>query len=140
MTPVREEPCFSRAMATGEQVLLRQPRAGAGSCGAVFYLCRSCDRGQRYCSERCREKSRREQRREANRRHQPSDEGRLDHRDRQREYQLRLVRRVTGHGSGGEVSSSRLRALTEWPFEAEAGEVFCRVCGRWGALVDPFGG
>jgi hypothetical protein len=127
-------------MATGEQVLLRQRQCRDGSCGAVFYLCRSCDRGQRYCSERCREKSRREQRRVANRRHQRSDEGRLDHRDRQREYRLRLVMRVTDHGSGGEVPSSTLRALTEWPFEAEAGEVFCRLCGRRGTLVDPFAG
>ena len=52
----------------------------------MFYLCRHCDRGQRYCSARCREKSRRLQRREANRRHQRSPEGRLDHRDRQRAY------------------------------------------------------
>jgi hypothetical protein len=127
-------------MATGEQVLLRQRQCRAESCGAVFYLCRPCDRGQRYCSERCREKSRRQQRRAANRRHQRSDEGRLDHRDRQREYRLRLVGRVTDHGSGGEVCSSTLRSLTEWPFEAEAGEVFCRLCGRRGTLVDPFAG
>jgi hypothetical protein len=127
-------------MATGEQVLLRQRQCRGESCGAVFYLCRPCDRGQQYCSGRCREKSRREQRRAANRRHQRSDEGRLDHRDRQREYRLRLVRRVTDHGSGGEVSSSTLRSLTEWPFESEAVEVFCRLCGRRGTLVDPFGG
>jgi hypothetical protein len=127
-------------MATGEQVLLRQRQCRAESCGAVFYLCRSCDRGQRYCSERCREKSRREQRRTANRRHQRSDEGRLDHRDRQREYRLRLVRRVTDQGSGGGACSSTLRPLTEWPFEVEAGAVFCRLCGRWGTLVDPFTG
>ena len=127
-------------MATGEQVLLRQRRCRGEWCGAVFYLCRSCDRGQRYCSERCREKSRREQRRAANRRHQRSDEGRLDHRDRQREYRLRLVRRVTDHGSGVEVASFTLRPLTERPFEAEAGEVFCRLCGRRGTLIDPFAG
>jgi hypothetical protein len=127
-------------MATGEQVLLRQRQCRAESCGAVFYLCRSCDRGQRYCSERCREKSRRQQRRTANHRHQRSAEGRLDHRDRQREYRLRLVGRVTDQGSGGEASSSTLRPLTEWPFEAEAGEAFCRLCGRRGSLIDPFTG
>lgn len=127
-------------MATGEQVLLRQRQCRGEWCGAVFYLCRSCDRGQGYCSERCREKSRREQRRAANRRHQRSDEGRLDHRDRQREYRLRLVRRVTDHGSGVEVASSTLRPLTERPFEAEAGEVFCRLCGRRGTLIDAFAG
>jgi len=127
-------------MATDEQVLLRQRQCRGESCGAVFYVCRSCDRGQRYCSERCREKSRRQQRRTANLRHQRSDEGRLDHRDRQREYRLRLVRRVTDQGSDGEVSSFTLRPLTEWPFEAEAGEAFCRLCGRRGSRIDPFTG
>src|SRR4030095_3371827 len=37
-----------------------------------------CDRGQRYCTDRCRSKARREQRRAANRRHQQTPEGRLD--------------------------------------------------------------
>ena len=127
-------------MATGGQVLLRQRQCRAESCGAVFYLCSSCDRGQRYCSERCREKARRRQRRAANRRHQGSDEGRLDHRDRQREYRLRTVRRVTDQGSGSGVCSSTLRPLTELFFEAGVGEVFCRLCGRRGTLIDPFTG
>jgi hypothetical protein len=127
-------------MATGEQIHLRQRQCRGEWCGAVFYVCRSCDRGQRYCSEQCREKSRREQRRAANRRHQRSDEGRLDHRDRQREYRLRLVGRVTDQGSGGEACSPTLRSLTEWPFEPVAGAVFCRLCGRRGTLIDPFAG
>ena len=127
-------------MATGGQVLLRQRQCGVESCGAVFYLCSSCDRGQRYCSERCRERARRQQRRAANRRHQRSDEGRLDHRDRQREYRLRTVRRVTDQGSGSGVSSPTLRPLTELFLEARVGEVFCRLCGRRGTLIDPFTG
>ena len=127
-------------MATGGQVLLRQRQCWVEACGAVFYLCPSCDRGQRYCSERCREKVRREQRRAANRRHQRSDEGRLDHRDRQREYRRRMVSRVTDQGSGGEDSSSTLRPLTELFLEAGVGEVFCRLCGRRGTLIDPFTG
>ena len=127
-------------MATGQEVLLRQRQCRSEACGAVFYLCRSCDRGQRYCSERCREQSRRQQRRAANRRHQRSDEGRLDHRDRQREYRLRLVERVTDQGIGVEAWSSTLRPLTELSFETEVGEVFCRLCGRRGTLVDPFTG
>lgn len=127
-------------MAAGEQVLLRQRRCRAEWCGAIFYLCRSCDRGQRYCSWRCREKARREQRRAANRKHQRSDEGRLDHRDRQREYRLRLVGRVTDQGSGGEVGCSTLRPLIEWVFEAELGGVLCRRCGRRGRLIDPYTG
>ena len=62
-------------------------------CNAVFCICRSCDRGQRYCGPDCRLRVLREQRRRANRRHQNSPEGRLDHRDRQRAYRKRCVQR-----------------------------------------------
>jgi hypothetical protein len=75
---------------------LRRCRA----CNAAFVICRSCDRGQCYCSPECRAAARREQRRRANRRHQHSPEGRLDHRDRQREYRKRCAqRRVTDTSS-----------------------------------------
>ena len=36
----------------------------------MFYLCRRCDRGQQYCTPRCREKPRRLQGREANHRYE----------------------------------------------------------------------
>ena len=128
-------------MAAAEQVLVRQRLCGNQACGAVFYLCRRCDRGHRYCSERCRSKARREQRRAANRRHQRSPEGRLDHRDRQRDYRRRLTRlRVTDQGSGAEACFSTLRQLSAWAVEPSRGEVFCRVCGRRGTLIDPFAG
>jgi hypothetical protein len=107
----------------------------------VFYLCGRCDRGQRYCSERCRDKARREQRRAANRRHQQSPEGRLDHRDRQREYRRRLIaRRVTDQGSDAAIGFSTLPLLSP-PLLARCGsEVFCRICGSVGVLIDPFSG
>jgi hypothetical protein len=126
-------------------------------CGAVFYLCRHCDRGQRYCSPRCREKSRRLQRREANRRYHQSLglDGRRDHRDRQREYRQRLQARVTDQSSLRFSGCARMTApqrllpveapstpaLTP-PFAAErvAGWVVCQICGRRGRWVNPFRG
>jgi hypothetical protein len=128
-------------MANADQVRFRQCLCRGQACESVFYVCRPCDRGQRYCSERCQDKTRREQRRVANRRHQRSLEGRLDHRDRQREYRRRLAaRRVTDQGSGEEVCSSTLPPLTLPPVETASGEVICCVCGRRGTLVDPFTG
>ena len=127
-------------MTAAEQVPFRQRFCRAQACGAVFYVCRSCDRGQRYCSERCRDKARREQRRVANRRHRESVEGRLDHRDRQREYRRRLALLcVTDQGSGEEGCSSTLPLLMLAPVQA-GGEVICCVCGRRGTLIDPFAG
>jgi hypothetical protein len=121
-------------MNDGEQVPLRQRLCRAQVCGAVFYVCR-------YCSQKCRDKARREQRRAANRRHQRSEEGRLDHRDRQREYRQRLVLlRVTDQGSDEPAWSSTLAALSPPPGEPAGGEAICCVCSRRGTLVDPFTG
>jgi hypothetical protein len=122
-------------------------------CGTVFYLCRHCDRGQQYCSLRCRKKSRRLQRREANRRHQQTPEGRADHRDRQREYRQRRRARVTDQSSFGSPPCANLTApQTSEPVEATqepgrrpspatdvpAGWVVCLICGRRGRWVNPF--
>ncbi len=71
----------------GEGVLLRE-RVCSG-CQFVFYLCKRCDRGQRYCSAVCRALARTQQFRAANARHQRSAEGRQDHRERQRSYRER---------------------------------------------------
>ena len=122
-------------------------------CGAIFYLCRHCDRGQRYCSSRCRGKARRLQRREANRRHQQSPEGRLDHRDRQREYRRRQHARVTDQSSLGTSPHANLTLppagepseaapapslLPSHEAEDPSGWVVCQICGRRGRWIDPF--
>ena len=105
-------------------------------CGTTFCICRSCDRGQRYCSEHCRQKARREQRREANRRYQQSLEGRLDHRERQQLYRQQLRSgRVTDQGSLQRESSVRMpRETTDHkpPTPSESGLVVCVRCGRVG--------
>jgi hypothetical protein len=121
----------------------------------VFYLCQRCDRGQRYCRPHCREKSRRLQRREANRRYQQSLglEGRLDHRQRQREYRQRLKARVTDQSSLRASPCVNLTApLAPEPAQASPAAVFspgsdaedaaswviCQICGRRGRWINPF--
>ena len=42
--------------------LLRRRICRGSGCGVVFWICRHCDRGHRYCGERCRQKKRRQQR------------------------------------------------------------------------------
>src|SRR5262249_26383215 len=120
------------------EVILRQRVC---RCGTTFYICRSCDRGQRYCSEDCRQKARREQRRQANLRHQQSVEGRLDHRDRQQLYrERRRFRRVTDQGSLEPDSSVTMprepiehkRLPTLGP---ELGLAVCIRCGRAGYAI-----
>ena len=111
----------------------------------MFYICRSCYRGQVYCGDECRRRMRRQQRWRANRRHQQSREGRLDHRDRQRAYRERRgLRRVTDHTSpatydSGSIGVAELSRSENGPesFRGEARyadcpefEPVCIICGR----------
>src|SRR5258705_8917926 len=79
-----------------QKLVFREVRCG--KCLKLFYLCGPHDCSQAYCRENCREESRARICREANARHQQSEEGRLDHRDRSRAYRARLRERVTDPG------------------------------------------
>lgn len=145
----------------------RQRFCRAPGCGARFFLCRACDRGQCYCSAACRAQARTVQQRRARQRHQRSSAGRLDHRDRQRAYRRRLaVRRhapvrvsatasvltpfsphqenVTDHASATAATSGKVRtSVWNWPdFPAATrtalGVLVCRWCGRVGQWLHPF--
>jgi hypothetical protein len=115
----------------------------AAGCGGLFFICRSCYRGQAYCSPRCRERARREQRRRANRKHQMSWEGRLDHCARQAAYRRRRAERlVTDQGS---ETSYRLPILAREEelipreaWHAVSWEPICVVCGRSSRFIDPY--
>ena len=146
-------------MACQGEVVLRQRVCRGSKCHAVFWICRHCDRGQRYCSTACQAEARRQQRRCANRRHQQSPEGRKDHRDRQRDYRQRRAQiSVTDQGSAAISSSGN---MPTW--DARSAQVAARVdfavtsvqpqkpsskprppflrcigCGRSGRFVDPF--
>jgi len=138
---------------TAEDVL-RQRFCRWRECGAIFWICRSCDRGHCYCSDRCRQKARREQRRAANLRYRKTLEARLDQRDRQRAYRQRLAKHsVMDQGSLEGSSSHKIIA----PVFSQAfvvgkcgkptpeirtihnhGIPCCIICGRSGRFVNPF--
>ncbi|MGH9751644.1 MAG: hypothetical protein ACREA2_02585 [Blastocatellia bacterium] len=131
----------------------------------MFFICSYCDRGQVYCSPGCRDTARRLQLRAANLRHQRSEEGRLDHRDRQRAYRRRLARTahastmesVTDHGSNPHPSYDTVCAaprdgseptpniagliqpmLLQGHFRINQPGIICSVCGRSGLFINPF--
>jgi hypothetical protein len=93
-------------MATG--LAFRQLFCRAADCGLMFLVCRSCYRGQTYCSDLCRWKTRLDQVRRANRRYQQSPEGRQDHCDRQREYRQQRRCRVTDQSSPQRISWAKM--------------------------------
>jgi hypothetical protein len=134
--------------------VLRQRFCGWRECGTIFWICRSCDRGQRYCSDHCRQKARREQLRSANLRYRKTLEARLDQRDRQRAYRRRLAKRsVMDQGSTRRLSCSRIVSPVPNPpvaaFECgkltqktrmihDRGIPCCIICGRRALFVNPF--
>jgi hypothetical protein len=142
-------------MCSFPQSPLRQAVCGWSACRMVFHICRSCDRGQRYCSDTCQQQARQRQRREAKRRHQQSPEGRQDHRDHQRAYRFRnrLKKSVSDQGSapppdcasiGMPPAAARPAVSFRWirpvwdRIQALWGEVICRFCGLRGVFVNPF--
>jgi hypothetical protein len=138
-------------MAVHGEAILRQRVCRGSECQAVFWICQHCDRGQRYCSPACRAQARLQQRRRANCRHQRSPEGRLDHRDRQREYRRRCARRVpqarvTDQGSLSIISPAPYRCgipkavpvVAAWLGIRAGHGLRCAICGRRGRFVDPF--
>ena len=133
-----------------QEVVFRQLFCRGSGCGVMFYICRSCYRGQVYCGDGCRGRMRREQRRRANRRYQRDPEVQEDHCQRQREYRERCrLGRVTDHTSAGSGRSGNIGAtLTETGMSTPLLEMFqdrlrlerlqaaiqpvCILCGRVG--------
>ena len=83
-------------------------------CLELFSICRSCDRGHRYCGKICSERARWMSVRRARRRHRRSPEGRLDHRDAERRRRARRQTEgescVGDHGSHDAAGGTTLRA------------------------------
>lgn len=68
-------------------------------CRRETTIDRECDRGNRYCSEGCAAVVRREQVRQAGRRYQLSEQGRLRHQERQRQYRQRRIQAESAVGA-----------------------------------------
>ena len=142
-----------------QEIQFRQRFCLASGCGAMFFVCPHCDRGQGYCSDNCRQRSRLKQVRAASRRYQKSPEGRLGHRDCQGSYRQRKAvaalvlpaKNVTHHGSEEESRSailsilSRKKSLTLSPERlrrslSETGSLICQFCERTALFLNPFHG
>ena len=116
---------------------------GCRRCGTPFFVCRKDYRGQAYCGDACRAATRFVSARAARMRHERSEAGRLDHRDRQRAYRMRLRTRVTAHASAAmplprTLSPPRSTPAPRAPFHARLPR--CVRCGcesawvRWAPL------
>lgn len=69
------------------------------SCHKRFLVCVKCDREHRYCSDKCKDAGRLSTFRRSSKLYQSSDNGRMNHRKRQKTYRKnrRLKESVTQH-------------------------------------------
>jgi hypothetical protein len=121
--------------------------AGA-DCRQVFFLCRRCDRGDRYCSRPCANRARHAARQAASRRYQHSRRGRLHHAARQARYraQRQKVTHPTSHDPAGcgivtppsptEPDGEEAADADPLAFVPPSGQALrCARCGRPGRFV-----
>lgn len=104
---------FDPSSARGDMESGRFVSCARTECGAMFFLCTHCDRGQRYCTQSCRDATRRAQRRRAGRRDRDSPEARRDAADRQRRFRrpAGLRSTVTGQRSPSPTPSPTVAAV-----------------------------
>ena len=121
---------FATEKPIAEKSTLRLRSCHGPGCGAIFFVCARCDRGQRYCSGTCRTAARRRQTHAANARYQRSEAGRLAHRARQKAYRANLARRHVTYQGTTSVTTPRLHRPISPPT--------CTVCGHQTVWVNPF--
>jgi hypothetical protein len=109
---------------------LRFRRCCNPSCNSMFSVCRSCDRGQRYCSHACRRRMRKRQVVAAGRRYQASAAGRQTHCRRQRACRLRPSQASVTHQGPVSITTS---SPTSPPRLTQ-----CAFCGNTNRWIDPF--
>lgn len=80
-------------------------------CRQLAIICRSCDRGNRYCSNKCACLARRKAQRRASSKYQQSSTGRLHHAARQEAYRRRQLEKVTHQGSPKEGASDNVEPV-----------------------------
>lgn len=101
-------------------------------CRAQVFVCRRCDRGQRYCAGACAGTARRQAQRAAAQRYQRSEAGRIAHAERSRRYRARRSR-VTHQGSIGPPAAALLAlkaaAASSLLARRDGADLRCSFCG-----------
>lgn len=88
-------------------------------CEKLFFLCKKCDRGQRYCDAVCRTVGQQEMRRRAAARYRQTAEGKAGQRDRQRAFRAR--QEPNGVSVTHQGSANSTTVLLHWIMYLAAG-------------------
>jgi hypothetical protein len=110
------------------------------TCGKMFYICRSCYRGQVYCSRLCQRKGYRENQRQARKKYRSSPKGKLNRRIAAKRYRLKeFYKKKTNRKSPGYQLKIKSRPLStiKRP-KTEDSIPTCQFCGKKGYVVKEF--
>ena len=129
--------------------MLREVRCGW--CNILFYICRSCWRGQAYCCDECRIAGRRKRHREAQRRYRQSLKGKKAHREAENRRRHGLSKKnqkkmddatSTLLSKGCKVASSGAQSIIcvlDFAVKVGLSRIGrCHFCGCWGVIVEKF--
>lgn len=102
-------------------------------CGAIFYVCRRCWRGQAYCGETCRKIHQVESHREAQRRYRRTERGRETHRKYEQKRRIKENRKTVA-----DEGATPPEACDIGPPKRPGDRPRCLFCGMSGILVAQF--
>ncbi len=115
-------------------------------CGLIFCVCRSCFRGQAYCSNPCRLAGKRKNHRKAQRKYRRTAKGKKNHCKAENRRRYGLSEKM--HQSIRKMDDATTTVLSQWYmgllwgvrnwlFHAQTHPT-CHFCGSYGHLVDEF--
>ena len=112
-----------------------------GCCRMIFHMCRSCYRGQVYCSEECRDSGYRRNHREAQRKYRSTEKGRQSHCDAERRRRMNASEnssfKVVLYGTCACLAEMVL-SIFEEDMTGEEKPAHCKICGIAGIVVNAF--
>jgi hypothetical protein len=111
-------------------------------CFAQTFICRLCDRGNRYCSSACSKQARRDSHNRANRKYAQTRKGKHNNAERQRRYRERQRQKVTDQGSPPEAALVSRPLLVNTPvlraFLPVVAQPLSRICHFCSAGISDF--
>jgi len=105
-------------------------------CGSIFYVCRSCWRGQVYCGDICRRIAQLRAHRESERLYRQTEKGREAH--RQGEKKRRTKKNEKNEKTMDDVGTTPPLACDNVDSNLPGEETKCHFCGAYGIVVKHF--
>jgi hypothetical protein len=102
-------------------------------CARIFYICRSCWRGQAYCCDACRQTSQREAHRRAQKKYRQTLKGREAHRQAERRRRMHDPQKTVA-----DASSTPALEHDKLPQDIPFIVPCCHFCGERGVVVAHF--